>query len=293
MNFVNKTGINLKLKVKKKTQLYDPFGSSVREQIGRTLMQVGTFTVIEQPRQRKARALQQDKESGTNEAALPSQEEPELILSGTLLTYAPSQTSLNVGLPADPLLGAKEGYAAEQLFKTFSERVTGEPDRVAFAVELADAKTKERIHEASFDCVSQDWASLPTDIFGEGLRASFPPPQTPMQEAMQGCLAKVTNWIGERYLAWRENPPPPADIPFDAMIQKQQQGLNKLGYNCGKEDGKRGPKTQECIEKFLQDNGIQEPDLESAMEKKLAEQARVPSGEQPKPPAPPRPTWWK
>jgi hypothetical protein len=252
------------MRAKKKTRVYDPFGSSVREQIGRTLTQVGVFTVIEQPRRRTTRALSQRIEANTNEVAFTNQEEPELLLSGTLINYTPSQTSLEAGLSADPLLGPKEGFAPEKLFKLLSERVTEGPDRIAFEVELTDARTNKTIRQMSFDCLPLDWAKAPTDLFGEKLRATFPPPQTPMQEATQACLAKIVNWIGEQYLAWRENPTRLEEAIFDPRIKKIQQGLNRLGYECGKEDGKRGARTEECMTKFLNARGIQEADLKAS-----------------------------
>jgi hypothetical protein len=267
------------MRAKKKTRVYDPFGSSVREQIGRTLTQVGVFTVIEQPRRRTARALSQSIEANANEVAFANQEEPELLLSGTLINYTPSQTSLQAGLSADPLLGAKEGFAIEKLFKLLSERAPEGPDRIAFEVELTDAKTNRSIRHMSFDCLPLDWAEASTDLFDEKLRTALPPPQTPMQKATQACLAKTANWIGEQYLAWRENPSRLEEAVFDPRIKKIQQGLNRLGYECGKEDGIRGARTEECMTKFLSARGIQEADLERTLEKELAAIEKRPKAE--------------
>ncbi len=269
-------------KSKKGTRGSDLLGSSVKEQISRALTQTGAFTVIEQPSQRPASTSRKSKELDKNEAASGNQGEPELILSGTLNTYAPSQTSLDAGMSADPLLGVKQGIAAEKLFRALSDRVTQGPDRIALEVDLADAKTRGSIKQESFECVPPDWDNVPTDIFGDRLRASFSPPQTPMQQATQACFAKIINWIGDQYVTWRASPRPEV-IVSDPKIKTIQQRLNDLGYDCGKPDGLQGARTKECIAKFSREKKIPEGDLDAlqvAIGKELAERAKKPKSPQ-------------
>ena len=40
------------------------------------------------------------------------------------------------------------------------------------------------------------------------------------------------------------------------IVEKVQQSLNELGYNCGTPDGNSGPNTQAAITKYYNDNGF-------------------------------------
>lgn len=49
---------------------------------------------------------------------------------------------------------------------------------------------------------------------------------------------------------------PEKTYPDAGIIQKVQQALNNLGYDCGAADGIAGEKTQNAIKKYQQDNGL-------------------------------------
>lgn len=51
----------------------------------------------------------------------------------------------------------------------------------------------------------------------------------------------------------------PYDVPestTEVSIKDVQNKLNKLGYDCGKADGKMGEKTKAAIKKFQKDKGL-------------------------------------
>ncbi len=44
--------------------------------------------------------------------------------------------------------------------------------------------------------------------------------------------------------------------PGDEMLRYVQHRLNQLGYDCGRADGLRGPKTRSCIASFQRDKDL-------------------------------------
>jgi curli biogenesis system outer membrane secretion channel CsgG len=262
----------------------------MKEQIADTLMQTNAFIV--QGHQvssdgGEAQAVEV-KEKGKKTIAGGKPEDVEFMLYGTVTAYTPSQASIPAGVEADPLLGVRsKGSGASSAFKILEQRAKEsanvDQDRVAMDIQLVYARTKQEIGVTSFECNPQDWGDSLGGIFGNMLLTTSVQPQTPMQKAARACVIKVVNWVADKCLEARANPSlfaAPIEIPPDPKIRRIQKDLNTLGYDCGKEDGKRGVKTEACIAQFLQEARIEEPALEDELQKRLGQKPKEP---EPKP----------
>jgi hypothetical protein len=160
-------------------------------------------------------------------------------------------------LENDPLANS----AFQQLF----EKAAGiSEDKISIELRLMDAQAKNEISAIAFHCTPEDWDSTLRGWFDEPLRQALPPPRTPIQKATQACLIKIVNWVGDKYDSWKKNP------KQFLNYRKIQKDLNELGYDCGAVDGRRGLKTETCIQQFLADKKVGEKDLE----RKIAEEVK-------------------
>jgi hypothetical protein len=186
-------------------------------------------------------------------------------ISGLLLEYSLSLASVADGIKEDPLLRELQNDpSASDTFQQLVERAEKvSTDKISIELRLMDAQAQNEINAIAFHCTLEDWESTLKGRFDESLRQAVTLPRTPIQKATQACLIKIVNWVGDKYDSWKKNPENFLDY------RKIQKDLNTLGYDCGAVDGKRGKKTETCIQRFLSDKGIEEKDLESKIAEDL------------------------
>jgi curli biogenesis system outer membrane secretion channel CsgG len=244
-------------------------GRGMSRQLMSALEQSQAFNALGYRLARNETEAQESEGAMSAEAADKSAEESEeaqLEISGTLLAYALSPVSVTGGFNEDPLLHELENDpSANNTFQQLFEKAEGiSEDKISIELRLMDAHAKNEISAIAFHCTPEDWESTLKGWFDEPLRQALTPPRTPIQQATQACLIRIVNWVGDKYDAWKKNP------EKFLNYRKIQKDLNALGYSCGEVDGKRGSKTETCIQQFLSDKGIGEKDLES----KIAEEVK-------------------
>lgn len=266
--FGNSTGIRVLLQTKKGAYERNLLGRGVSRQLMAVLEQSQGFNVLGYRPERDELAAQESEEAISAEAGDGRTKESgqaQIEISGTLLAYALSPASVGGGIKEDPLLQEVENDPSldstfQQLFDKAQELSA---DTIAIELRLTDAQAKNELSAMAFHCKPEDWESALMGRFNDSMRQTLTPPRTPIQKATQACVGKIVNWVGDKYDAWKKNP---QQFPNYRKIQKD---LTTLGYNCGGVDGKRGSKTETCIQQFLSDQGIGEKDLESTIVEEL------------------------
>lgn len=293
MEFDNKTGVDFQVSHSMKgTTVGNPVGQGMKEQLVTALMQTGAFIVLERQALEDVMREQDIGASGRikreTAAAIGEIEGAEFLIYGAVTEYTPSQASLSAGVGVDPLFGAMGAGPGASLFGILAKRAAvaafANQDHVAIDIRLVDAKTGRVVNATSVEGSPQDLGGSLGGIFGSVLLGVSMQSQTPMQKAVRACIIKAVNWIADNCLATREKniqlvatPPPPSVTVrsrVDANLKKIQRGLNTLGYDCGRVDGKRGAKTNACISRFLEDTGVEETALEEELEKRLSQKPR-------------------
>lgn len=266
--FANGTGIRVTLRTKKDAYERNLLGRGMSRQLMAALEQSQAFDVLGyRPTAHEAEAQAsegvRDVETADKNAAESS--ETQLEISGTLLAYALSPASVTGGLSEDPLLRElASDPSANGTFQQLFEKAEGiSADKISVELRLMDAEAKNEIGAIAFHCAPEDWDSTLRGWFDEPLRQAMHSPQTPIQRATQACLIRIVNWVGDKYDAWKKHP---EQFPNYRKIQKD---LNELGYKCGVVDGKRGMRTETCIQQFLSDKEISEKDLESRIAEEM------------------------
>jgi hypothetical protein len=262
--FRNGTEIQVALRTKKGAHARNLLGRGMAQQLAYAFEQSMAFNVLGYPpRQEGARASEPEGESERENSGKNLEETgaAQVEISGTLLEYDLSPASVAGGIKEDPLLRGLQGdLSADSTFQRLSERAEKiNEDKIAIELRLMDAQARNEINAIAFHCAPEDWESPLKGRFDDPLRQSMVQPQTPIQRATQACLLKVVNWVGDQYDSWKKNPEKYPDY------RKIQEDLKKLGYDCGAVDGRRGRKTEACIQKFLLDKGIGEKDLKNAI----------------------------
>lgn len=266
--FVNRTGMRVTLRTKKDVSERDLLARGMSQQLMAALEQSQAFNVLSYRPARNDLDEQKSESTTETEAADTGTEESSeahLEISGFLLVYAVSPASVTSGLNEDPLFRDLENDpAANSAFQQFFEKAEKiSEDKISIELRLMDMQAQNEISAMAFHCTPEDWKSTLKGWFDDTLRQSMAPPRTPIQQATQACLIKIVNWVGDKYDSWKRNP---EKFPNYRKIQKN---LNELGYNCGDVDGRRGTRTETCIQLFLADKRIGEKDLESTIEKEM------------------------
>jgi len=266
--FGDDTGIRVPLRTKKGAHFRHMLGRGASQQLTRMLEQSKAFSVIDlRAGQDEVETQDPPKESAakTNGENTTASRSAQVEVSGILLGYVLSPASVANGVKDDPLLGELQADpAVESTFQQLAKRAekTNE-DKISLQLRLMDAQARSEINAIAFHCTPEDWESPLKGWFDDALRSAVSLPQTPIQRATRACLIKAVNWVGDQYDSWKKNP---EQFP---NYRKIQEDLNKLGYDCGAVDGRRGRKTEACIQKFLSDKGIVEKDLKSAVAQEL------------------------
>jgi curli biogenesis system outer membrane secretion channel CsgG len=256
------------LRTKKDAYERNLLGRGMSRQLTSALEQSQAFNVLGYRPARDETEVQESEGAMDTEAADKSAAESGeayLEISGTLLAYTLSPVSVTGGPHEDPLLRELENDpSANSTFQQLFEKAEGiNEDKISIELRLMDAQAKNEISAIAFHCTSEDWESTLRGWFDEPLRRAMSPPRTPIQQATQACLIKIVNWVGGKYDSWKKNP------EKFLNYRKIQKDLNKLGYSCGAVDGKRGLKTETCIQQFLSDKEIGEKDLESRITEEM------------------------
>lgn len=266
--FENDVGIRVMLQTKNGEHTPNLLGRGLSQQLASALAHSTAFEILaDQSTQDEMEAQEAEGEMDIEVADQSAEESTaaQLQISGTLLAYALSPSSVADGIYEDPLLRElADDPSADSTFQQLIERAKGtNEDKISIELRLMDAQAKNEISAMAFHCAPADWESPLKGRFDDSLRPTITPPRTPIQKAMEACLIKIANWTGDKYDSWKKNP---EQFP---NYRKVQQALNTLGYHCGEIDGKRGEKTEACIQQFLSDKGIGEKDLESTIAEEL------------------------
>ncbi|MGE0681098.1 MAG: peptidoglycan-binding protein [Candidatus Binatia bacterium] len=266
--FANGTGMRVMLRMKKDAYERNLLGRGMSRQLMSALERSQAFNVLGYRSAPNETEVQESEGAMDTEAADKSEEESgkaHLEISGTLLAYALSPVSVTGGLNEDPLLHELENDpSANSTFQQLFEKAEGvSEDKISIELRLMDAQAKNEISAIAFHCTSEDWESTLRGWFDEPLRQTLTSPRTPIQQAAQACLIKIVNWVGDKYDSWKKNP------EQFLNYRKIQKDLNELGYSCGVVDGKRGSRTETCIQQFLADKKIREKDLESKITEEM------------------------
>lgn len=268
VTFENDLGIRVTLQTKNGERVRNLLGQGLSQRLASALEHSMVFEILENQSTQDEMEAHEAEEETDMEVADQSAEEAtaaQLQISGTLLAYALSPSSVADGIHEDPLLrGLADDPSADSTFQQLLERAKGiNEDKISIELRLMDAQAKNEISAIAFHCAPADWERPLKGRFDDSLHPTITPPRTPIQKATEACLIKMANWAGDKYDSWKTNP---EKFP---NYRKIQQALNTLGYQCGEIDGKRGRKTEACIQQFLLDKGIGEKDLESTIAEEL------------------------
>jgi len=191
-------------------------GRGMEEHLVSALRQTGRFSILE-PQEKTVR----NRKGEQIITQVGSHEEPEFFVSGSVLAYRVSQTSIAAGVAADPLLGIVEtsrgGVPTTFAERTFSNLSTSDSDLVEMALYLFDGKTGWLISETRIAASPQDLSPTLEGMFSAELLRAAVAPEPPTQRAVRAGIIKAVNWIADQCLQYRREQarnPNPDDPPL-------------------------------------------------------------------------------
>jgi curli biogenesis system outer membrane secretion channel CsgG len=213
MEFDNKTGTDYQISHNAKgTQLGNPIGNGMKEQMVTALMQTGQFIVLERSAVKDVLSEQEFGKSGAvkkeTAAAVGEIEGAEFLIYGAVTEYLPSQASIAGGGAIDPLFGALGAGPGAAIFAAVAQSAIGaasaSQDHIAIDIRLVDARTGRVVNATSVEGTPQDYSASLGGIFGSALLGVSAQVQTPIQKAVRACIIKAVNWIGDNALEYRK-----------------------------------------------------------------------------------------
>jgi hypothetical protein len=197
-------------------------GRGIEAQLVNALRQTGQFTVLE-PQEKTVRG----KKGELITAQVGSHEEPEFFVSGSVLAYRLSSTSVAAGVAADPLLGTADasrgGTVTTAATRTFSNLSTSEQDHVEMALYLFDGKSGLLIAETHIAASPHDLSPALEGMFSTELLQSAVAPEPATQRTVRAGVIKAVNWLAEHCLEYRRQQAknPDADEPRLPLAKKK------------------------------------------------------------------------